>query len=231
MSAPRRPFASGRDADVHRQGATMVRRRYRDGRSARAEANILRAVGALGFPVPAVHESHGPEIIMDFVPGPTLAEALVDGMDPVAAGAVLADLHHKLHALDWPAAASGECLLHLDLHPQNVLLAQDRPVVIDWTNARLGPPGLDVATTALVLAQLVVTDDMPASLGLDDGARNTVREVLQAFGRRVDAPSDDELAAAVDRRRGDRFQTDAERATLRRAAQLAGTATRRGRDR
>lgn len=46
--------------------------------------------------------------------------------------------------------------MHLDLHPANVLLAADGPVLIDWGIARTGPATLDTAMTALTLAAAVV---------------------------------------------------------------------------
>jgi hypothetical protein len=43
-------------------------------------------------------------------------------------------------------------LLHLDLHPFNILIDADgEPVVIDWANAARGPAVLDVARTATIL--------------------------------------------------------------------------------
>ena len=41
-------------------------------------------------------------------------------------------------------------MVHLDLHPLNVLVTPDGPVVIDWTNASSGTAGSDVAATWLV---------------------------------------------------------------------------------
>jgi hypothetical protein len=83
---------------------------------------------------------------------------------------LLADLHGWLHRLpvsDRPAGASaagqrlpdlpnffgpGTSLLHADLHPGNVLLTADGPIVIDWTNATIGPAGADLAVTWLLIA-------------------------------------------------------------------------------
>ena len=53
----------------------------------------------------------------------------------------LADLHERLHQVPPPAempelAGGGAALLHLDLHPMNVILSPTGPVVIDWPNAR-----------------------------------------------------------------------------------------------
>jgi Ser/Thr protein kinase RdoA (MazF antagonist) len=46
---------------------------------------------------------------------------------------------------------AGDDILHLDLHPLNVLTTADGPVVIDWPNARRGNAMADVAHTWLVL--------------------------------------------------------------------------------
>jgi aminoglycoside phosphotransferase (APT) family kinase protein len=152
-------IASGRDSDVFGYADGLVLRRYRDGRSAEGEAATLRAVADLGYPVPVVHEATGPDIVMERVDGPTLAEALVAGLAPDEGGALLADLHDRLHALAWPGAAPGEALLHLDLHPLNVILRGSDPVVIDWSNARPGPAALDVAMTALPAAEALRRQD------------------------------------------------------------------------
>ena len=63
--------ASGRDSDVYAYADGLVLRRYRDGRSAEGEAATLRAVAALGYPVPVVHDATGPDIVMERVDGPT----------------------------------------------------------------------------------------------------------------------------------------------------------------
>lgn len=52
-------------------------------------------------------------------------------------------------------------ILHMDLHPDNVMLTAHGPVVIDWRNATEGPADLDVALTAVILAQVAVDDTHP----------------------------------------------------------------------
>lgn len=47
-------------------------------------------------------------------------------------------------------------MLHLDLHPGNILLTATGPQVVDWESARLGSAEVDLATTALVFAEVVV---------------------------------------------------------------------------
>jgi len=65
------------------------------------------------------------------------------------------------------AARSRPCLLHLDLHPLNVLLdrAGDVSGVLDWANTATGPAVLDRARTWSILAF------DPASLALHDEPR------------------------------------------------------------
>jgi aminoglycoside phosphotransferase (APT) family kinase protein len=79
-------------------------------------------------------------------------------------GRILADLHEQLHELpapEWLPAAPcgvGTQLLHLDLHPLNVMMSPRGPIVIDWTNAVRGDPSTDIALTwALISAGEVPT--------------------------------------------------------------------------
>ena len=68
--------------------------------------------------------------------------------------AMLLDHLHAITAPDWLPSplGAGTALLHLDLHPENVILTQRGPVVIDWPNAARGPGAADVAHTWVVLA-------------------------------------------------------------------------------
>ncbi|GGL92713.1 hypothetical protein GCM10010129_40570 [Streptomyces fumigatiscleroticus] len=66
------------------------------------------------------------------------------------AGATLADLLRRPHRI--PARVSAEPadrVLHLDLHPDNVMLTPGGAVVIDWGNTQEGPPGLDWGRTRM----------------------------------------------------------------------------------
>lgn len=49
------------------------------------------------------------------------------------------------------ALPEGSALCHGDFHPDNVLLTDDGPVVIDWLDAGTGHPAADVARTSLIL--------------------------------------------------------------------------------
>jgi hypothetical protein len=93
------------------------------------------------------------------------------------------------------------------------LLGPSGPVLIDWTNSVEGPPALDTAVSALILAQVAVGDTDVAILA---------RDLLLAFAPSVDAVS--ELPAAVRRRRADPAMTARELAELDQAADLVRAA-------
>ncbi|MGW1549107.1 aminoglycoside phosphotransferase family protein [Streptomyces sp. NPDC002346] len=48
-------------------------------------------------------------------------------------------------------ATGDDRVLHLDLHPDNVILTGRGPVVIDWSNAGAGDPAADVAMTMVTV--------------------------------------------------------------------------------
>jgi aminoglycoside phosphotransferase (APT) family kinase protein len=141
-------------ADAH---GTWVLRRYRDGwGDARAEAEVMEHVRAHGYPAPRVRTATRTDLVVERLSGPTMLEAIAAGaLPPTEAGAELARLLHALHALP-PRRSTDPAtrVLHLDLHPENVLLTPDGPRVIDWANAEEGPPGLDWGMSAVILAQV-----------------------------------------------------------------------------
>ncbi|TCN37687.1 tRNA A-37 threonylcarbamoyl transferase component Bud32 [Kribbella orskensis] len=158
------PFAFGRDADVYSLDEAWVVRRYRDGRPVRDEADFMRWVRKYDYPVPAVRQVEGPDIVLERLTGPTLADAAIAGdVSPVELGLIHADLHRRLQAIPAPSGTAGQVVVHGDLHPYNVILTADGPVVIDWANAEEGPPEFDVAMTAIIFAQ-VALDPAFASL-------------------------------------------------------------------
>ncbi|MEX0426475.1 phosphotransferase [Nocardioides sp. DS6] len=199
-------IASGRDADVYAYADGLVLRRYRDGRPAGEEAELMRWLGCAGYPVPEVHRSSGPDLVMERVEGPTLASAMTTGpLSPADGGTLLADLHDRLHALEHHGVMP---LLHLDLHPLNVVLTADGPVVLDWSNARRGPAGLDVALTVLILEQLLITPGtLPSDPALETALRESLGEFFPAFVSSVATPYVDHLGDAEEFRRQDPYQT------------------------
>jgi aminoglycoside phosphotransferase (APT) family kinase protein len=151
-------LAAGREADVYALDEQRVLRRYRRDADVTGEADAMRHLAGLGYPVPAVYEAIGRDMILERLDGPTMAEAVArTALSPAEAAAHLADLLRRLHDVPpWPGAPAGSCIVHLDLHPLNVLMTARGPVVIDWCNARTGEPDLDTGLTALILAQVAV---------------------------------------------------------------------------
>lgn len=133
-----------------------VLRRDREGYSdARAEAALMERLRAHGYPVPRVRpaDCSRSELVMERLYGPTMPAAFLAGRtDAREAGQTLARLLRQLHAL--PGG-----VVHLDLHPENVMLTADGPYVIDWANAREGDPGLDWGMSAVILAQVALADE------------------------------------------------------------------------
>jgi aminoglycoside phosphotransferase (APT) family kinase protein len=170
-------LGSGRSADVYALDGERVLRRYRFPMDASREAAVMVHVAGYGFPVPEVFPGEHPrtDLVMRRLDGPTMLQALLAGeMTAEEAGAVLAGLLRRLHEVPARVAARpGDRVLHLDLHPDNVMLTLRGPVVIDWGNAEEGPPALDCAMSAVILAET----------GVDTGSElaGPARDVLFAL--------------------------------------------------
>ena len=203
------PFASGREADVWALDDERVLRRYRHGGDVGPEAAVMAYVGAAGYPVPRVYAAEGADLVMERLDGGTMLDALLGGRLDLAAGAdILVDLHTRLHAIPGR-------VVHLDLHPDNVMLTSRGPVVIDWRNAAEGPPDRDVAMTALIMAQVTLWDEPTVAAAARAG--------LAAFQERIDPPAHAELLHVVGMRRRNPTMTPAELAALDEAAALVRT--------
>ncbi|AZQ34399.1 aminoglycoside phosphotransferase family protein [Streptomyces cyaneochromogenes] len=155
-----RLIGSGRASDVYEIDEAWVLRRDREGYAdGLAEAALMERLRAHGYPVPRVRpaDSSRSELVMERLYGPTMLEAFVAGrIDARESGDILARLLRQLHAVPGR-------VVHLDLHPENVMLTADGPYVIDWANAEEGDPGLDWGMSAVILAQVAVTDEQFAA--------------------------------------------------------------------
>lgn len=219
MVEPGRMVARGRDGAVYEDGAGRVVRRTFDGRSIEAEARVMRYAAEHGFPVPAIHEvrAGGVEVVMDRVDGPSMMDAMIRRPWAMARLArLLADLHDRLHEIPapgWmPRLDGGDRLLHLDLHPMNVLMAARGPVVIDWTNAAAGDPLADVANTVVLLVCPEAPLPRPAQV-LADPVR---RGIARSFAARYRGPAlDRRLVAMAELKTLDLNMNDREVARLR----------------
>jgi len=152
------------------------------------EAKVMQYVAAHGYPAPRVEDVRvgGAELVMERVDGPTMLDSLVRDASTIRRHAEsLAALHQQLHEIPAPGwldrflDGDGR-VVHLDLHPLNVILSSRGPVLIDWTNTRSGAGAVDVAATWLVL----VAAELP-----DAGTLTTVRETfVREFLSHFDLP-------------------------------------------
>jgi Ser/Thr protein kinase RdoA (MazF antagonist) len=130
-------------------------------------SEVLALAAASGVvPVPRVLDrlelGDASAVLLERVRGRSAGELARNGTDAgAAAGRACGALHDALAAVECPPglrdAPGADCserrLLHLDLHPCNVLVDDDgTPTgVIDWANAAGGDPELDRARTWSVL--------------------------------------------------------------------------------
>jgi tRNA A-37 threonylcarbamoyl transferase component Bud32 len=169
----------GATGDVHAWGPGLVIKLFRPGLEdlARAEAARASIVHDAGVPSPAVHEL----VTVDDRLGLVFERA--DGPWALAwpdAATITARLHVEIHDLPAPAdlprlvdtlgevglegLPDGDRIFHGDFHPGNVLVHDDRWLIIDWANAHRAPPVADVACSVLAFGYR----------GLRDGPRAEV---------------------------------------------------------
>ncbi len=211
-------IARGRDCDVFEAGPGLVLRRNRTGASTELEALTMRHLAEHGYPVPAVHDAHGCDIVMQRLDGPTMLDTISRQPWTMRANAVLlADLIGQLGHVVLPAheirtaVSRGNTLSHLDLHPGNVVLTADGPVVIDWTNASIGTVGLDAANTWLTLAAGEPDGGALMRFFVAAGRKFFVGRFVAAIDR---SAAQEQLATAFSLRLRDPNLRDGERATM-----------------
>jgi len=118
---------------------------------------------------------------------------------------------------------TGKCIVHLDLHPMNVMLAARGPVVIDWANASRGHALSDACLTYVLLT----CPEVPASRIIAMFAKPARVYFARTFARRCRGPRFDAyLAAAAEAKAFHRNMTPTEAAACLR---LAARARRRAR--
>jgi aminoglycoside phosphotransferase (APT) family kinase protein len=189
-------LAEGRASEILALDDDRVLRRFRAGGDPEREARVMQYAFERGYPVPRVFEVRQNGLVLERVHGHSMKTEgfrRPERMEDLAE--LLADLHERLHRI--PGEREG-VLLHLDLHPENVLMGPGGPVVVDWANARDGPAELDPALTWVILM----------TSGGEVG-----RAFAELFARHIDVQSALEEAAAF--RLADRNVTEAERAAVR----------------
>lgn len=169
MADPGPLVGRGRAAAVYDIGGGRVLRRYHagpipDGLVER-EAAVMRHVRAHGFPAPEVFAADGLDLVMERLDGRTMLQDLAAKPWRLRHHAdAWADLHRLLAAVpigglgtELPARfGSPASVLHLDFHPDNIMLTEAGPVLFDWTNAAMGPAAADVALSWIIVATSTV---------------------------------------------------------------------------
>jgi aminoglycoside phosphotransferase (APT) family kinase protein len=160
-----RLMAHGRWTDVYDLGGGRILKHYRDPAGepiAAFEAAVLAYARAHGVPVPEVFDVRGGDLTLEKIAGPTMLRDVTRHPRTMPQHArTLAALHRVVHTVTAPEGLQqpfgpGGALLHLDLHPDNVILSPSGPVLIDWQGAVAGPPAADVAHTWLLIRTSVV---------------------------------------------------------------------------
>lgn len=183
-------IAAGRDATIHDAGPGRVLRRTPDPRDHALEALAMEHVRGAGYPVPQVFRRGPGELVLERIEGPTMLDDLAARPWRTRQHArTLAELHRRLHEIEAPEAllphpVAGGAVLHLDLHPGNVICSPDGPVVIDWSNARRGASEVDVALTWILMGAMEV-DEAPRAGSALARARVRVERALVPRIRRT----------------------------------------------
>lgn len=193
--APGPLIGRGRATDVFDLGDGRVLRRYRRPHAPErlaGEVAAMRHLAAHGFPVPVVHDVDGGDVVMERLTGRTLLQAMqrrpwryrgdVD---------VWADLQRRLGEIPVDGLAGvlatrfgpATSVLHLDLHPENIMLTPHGPVVFDWTNVAVGPAAADVAQSWLVAASSTVDAVRPVAAVVAVLRRRVVERFVARCGR------------------------------------------------
>jgi hypothetical protein len=150
----------------------------------------MEFVRAHGYPAPEVFEvsDDGCDLVMERIEGPTMVDMGAARPWRIRSmGRELAGLHESLHRLPAPSwlpeapFGDGGRLLHMDLHPLNVLMGAEGPMVIDWTNAASGDPLADVALTWALIASGEVPTGRLQSMILGMGRDLLLKAFLKPF--------------------------------------------------
>jgi aminoglycoside phosphotransferase (APT) family kinase protein len=127
-----------------------------DGQAIEEEAEALRKASGYFAQVPHFRLPSGegpPSLLIEWCEGQTLLSAYRSR--PWQAwhyGYQFGHAQAELHTAPRSDFDGHETLLHLDLHPGNVIVRDGKIVaIIDWRNAREGDPRVDIARTWLLL--------------------------------------------------------------------------------
>ncbi len=125
------------------------------------EARTMAYLHERGYPVPAIEElsDDGLDLVMERIEGKSMVDAIAAAPWTLRRQAkTLAHLHDRLHDITAPdflpraPVGTGDRVVHMDLHPLNVMIGPNGAVVIDWTGAAAGDPLVDVGIAWVLMA-------------------------------------------------------------------------------
>ncbi len=216
----------GRSADVYALEPGRVLRRYRDGHDAASEAEAMTYLSSNGYPVPEVYDVAGPDLVMARLDGVTMLRTL--GRQPwriAELARLLARLQQRLHAIEPLASmptrfGQRRGVLHLDFHPDNVMMTSAGPFVIDFSNVSAGPADADVAQSWIIMATSTIPGSPFARFTGAVGRFQLVRSFLAASDREN---AREWLAPVAEARKVDPNTTPVERQRIERLAGRCAT--------
>lgn len=145
--------------------------KYNDDDSHAHEYDVLSSMDLDPLETPTVHACGDSWYLMDYYDGELLADLLADGPVPVETiGDVVADLatwHDRRTDDRHTVAAGGRSRqlhygdVHGDFDPWNVIVCEDREVVVDWENFRSGVQEFDVLHFVALAAVAVFENGSP----------------------------------------------------------------------
>jgi aminoglycoside phosphotransferase (APT) family kinase protein len=175
------PIARGLDGAIYEYGPGLVLRQSFEPRNVENEARLMQFLEAEGYPVPHVADvvDDGTAIVMERLDGPMLMDEMAKKFRLGSGLRLTRELLDRLHLIRAPEwlreFEPGGRVVHLDLHPMNIMVTSRGPVVIDWSNGAAGDPLTDVAMTYVLL----VGPQMPAPLPV----RTLLQPARVALGR------------------------------------------------
>jgi aminoglycoside phosphotransferase (APT) family kinase protein len=185
-------LASGREADIFEYGPGLVLRRSRERRSMAHEARTMAYLHEQGYPVPAIEElsDDGSELVMERIEGRSMVDAIAAAPWSLKRQAgTLADLHQRLHDFAAPDflrpadVGAGDRVIHMDLHPLNVIIGPKGAIVIDWANACAGDPLVDVGVAWVLMAAGEIPGNRLMAKVLGRGRAMLVNGFVSRFDR------------------------------------------------
>lgn len=162
-------FISKRNEVALRDG--LVYKQIKDPRAAWLEASILRDLHSRGVPVPQVRDCRDGLLVLEYLPGEPLADAVErGGYDPAALAMALCDWFAAFYAAVPPGALRG------DVNGRNFLYDGAKIYSVDFEERCFGPRARDAGR----LAAFIVTYDTR-----DEARRTALAEAfVSAFAER-----------------------------------------------